>query len=175
MSSSASCSWQQNWTRLPLSYSFNTCSRWLLYGSIDRFLRTTFHTVVTGIWTHGMLYAMISSGSSRMSLWLAGCFLHSHQDGHSSAGTGNPWIRIFFMLIVNCLPAWCLFTIGSPDFRWTFVAHLLLSNANTKKALSGPEVAIFASNANCRRMTQLRDLAVKSEKKNLSFSFTWYA
>jgi hypothetical protein len=96
---------------------FNMCSRWIFYGFIDSFLWKTFHTVVTGIRSsrdalcidllstlsslafgaHGMLYALISSGSFRMSLRLTGRFLHSHQDGHSSsAGTSNPWLQICY-------------------------------------------------------------------------------
>jgi hypothetical protein len=92
-----------------------------------------------------MLYALVSSGSFRMSL-LAGRFLHS-----SSAGTSNPWLRICYAnrKLLSCLV---------PPYL-------------TQKALSGSEVAIFASNSNCKRKMEPRALAVKSENKSSELLF----
>jgi hypothetical protein len=53
----------------------------------------------------------------------------------------------------------------------TCVAHLFLSNCNTQKAFSTPEVAMYATNADYRQMTELRALAVRTDFQ--SFSLKW--
>lgn len=67
-----------------LSSSLNILSSCNLCSFIDIFLYTTFHTIITSIWSSQDVSCIDFFGSLHMSLWLVPHFFHSHQNGHFS-------------------------------------------------------------------------------------------